>query len=120
MHGIDIVKVCRIESAINDSENFLSKVFTAQEIEYCECKHNKFESYAARYAAKEATMKAFGIGWGQGIDWKDIEVSNDDNGKPFLTLYGTAKHLFVYSKFHGIHVSLSHTDDMAMASVILL
>ena len=120
-HGIDIVEVSRIQKAILKSDSFLKKVFTQKEIEYCETKkQRRYQSYAARFAAKEALLKALGTGWSQGIAWTDIETLNDEFGKPNLILYGKAKEVFETYGLKNISVSLSHTKEIAIGSVVLV
>src|SRR6185503_13036868 len=89
--GIDIVEISRIEEILAQrGERFRSRVFTEAEIEYCESRTSKSESYAARFAAKEAVMKALGTGWAEGIAWRDIEVIRAETGAPSLRLSGRA------------------------------
>ncbi|WP_156298947.1 holo-ACP synthase [Streptobacillus canis] len=107
--GVDIVEVKRIENAILRSEFFLKKIFSEKEIEYCESKKNKYESYSARYAAKEAYLKAVGSGITD-INLKKIEVINDEEGKPFL---------YVDGKLIEGDLSLSHTETLAIANIVL-
>ena len=119
-HGIDIAEVSRLKKAIEKSESFKEKVFTQLENDYCESKKSMYQSYAARFAVKEAFLKALGTGWSNGIAWKDIETVNDANGKPTVVLYAKAKELFESLGLKEIHVSISHTKDIAIASVIIL
>src|ERR1700746_2150784 len=89
--GIDIAEVPRIREAIErHGERFLKRVFTEGEIQYCESKANRVERYAARFAAKEAAMKAIGTGWNHGVRWRDIEVSRMPGGRPTITFHGKA------------------------------
>ena len=118
-HGIDILDVSRIKKAIEDSARFLNKLFTENEISYCKSKRNKYQSFAARFVAKEAFLKALGTGWSHGIAWTEIEVNKDPQGKPFIILSGKAKELFDKCGCTSIHLSLSHTSKLAMASVII-
>lgn len=106
--GIDIVSVYRIEKAIITNEKFLHKVYTENEIKYCESKKNKYQSYAARFAAKEAFAKAIGKGFKEGLSFKDIEVLNDENGKPYINY-----------KNKKIKLSISHEKDYAIAMILL-
>jgi holo-[acyl-carrier protein] synthase len=118
--GIDIEEVSRVRGAIERyGENFLNRVFTPQEIAYCSKKRNPYERYAARFAAKEAGMKALGTGWRRGITWRDFEVSHAPGGRPILKLSGVA--LEIYGKLGGTNIalSLSHTANQAMAEVII-
>src|SRR5579864_8484485 len=92
--GVDIAEVNRVEAAIGrHGAAFLQRVYTPREITYCEKRKNKFERYAARFAAKEAAMKALGTGWSLGVRWRDIEVTNAPGGKPTLNLEGVARQL---------------------------
>ena len=118
--GVDIIEVARIRAALDNARTgarFQARVFTEQEAAYCRRRHNAAESFAARFAAKEATMKALGRGFGQGIAWREIEVARGD-GAPAVRLSGGAQ---AYAKELGIrriHLSLSHTADLAIAYVI--
>src|SRR6266478_1151434 len=89
--GIDIAEVPRIRQTIErHGERFLKRVFTEGEIQYCESKANRVERYAARFAAKEAGMKAIGTGWNHGVRWRDLEVARKPGGRPTLLLHGKA------------------------------
>ncbi len=118
--GIDLVEVNRIKSSLVKFGNrFLDKIFTEKEIEYCEKRINKVQEYAIRFTAKEAFFKAIGIGWRKGLTWKDIEVANDELGKPYLILKGRAKEFTEKMYISNIQVSLSHTWQTATGIVIL-
>lgn len=118
--GIDIIEVERIKSNIEKfANNFLDRIFTEKEIAYCESKNvQKYESYAARFAAKEAVLKAFSGTLESKFDvqWKDIEVLNDQNGRPFIILHNNIKSAMGNS--YEIDISLSHVKEMAIASVV--
>ena len=116
--GIDIVSIARFQRAMG-REGFIQKLFTTEEIQYCEARANKAQSYAARFAAKEAAMKALGTGWSRGIAWKDISVQNDDLGRPVLILAGAALELAKVLGANTWHVSMSHERENAVATVIL-
>ena len=89
--GIDIAEVPRIAQALaRHGDRFLHRVFTEGEIRYCDSKANRVERYAARFAAKEAGMKALGTGWNHGVRWRDIEVSRQPGGRPTITFHGKA------------------------------
>ena len=118
-HGIDIVEVSRIQKAIEKSDSFTKKVFTEKEIAYCEARNTKIQSYAARFAAKEAFLKALGTGWSSGIAWTDIETVNDADGAPHINLFSVAKEIFDDKKCSSVYVSLSHVKETAIASVII-
>jgi len=118
-HGVDIIEIQRIEKAILSNPRFISKIYTSSEIAYCESKKPKYPSYAVRFAAKEAFLKALGTGWSAGITFADIEISNDLAGKPFITLYGQGKIIFETTQYVNILLSMSHSKHSAIASVIL-
>src|SRR3982750_2287727 len=89
--GIDIAEVPRVAEAIERyGQRFLQRIFTEGEIRYCESKANRVERYAARFAAKEAGMKALGTGWNHGVRWRDIEVRRQPGGRPTIALHGKA------------------------------
>lgn len=117
--GIDIVEISRLEETIGRrGHRFCERVFTQSEREYCERRASRFSSYAARFAAKEAVMKALGTGWGDGVCWHDIEVSKEETGPPTLKLGGRALEIFHKMGARKIHLSLTHSRDIAMAQVI--
>ncbi|MCW3082770.1 MAG: acpS [Bacteroidetes bacterium] len=97
----------------------MEKVFSKAEIAYCETKANKAESYTARFAAKEAFFKALGTGWRGGMAFNEVEVWNDELGKPTLNILGTTAELIKEKNIRIIHISLSHIKDVAMATVVL-
>src|SRR6266550_6177463 len=118
--GIDIAEVPRIAESIQRfGQRFLNRIFTEGEIQYCDSKANRVERYAARFAAKEAAMKALGTGWNHGVRWRDIEVSRQPGGRPTISFHGKAAEFA--SRIGAVHValSLSHTADQAIAQVIL-
>ncbi len=118
--GIDVAEVARVRRAVERfGRRFLERVFTAREIAYCERGRNRFERYAARFAAKEAAMKALGVGWRGGVGWRDVEVINQRSGKPELRLSGAAARLAQKQKVRNVSVSLTHTAAQAVAQVIL-
>jgi holo-[acyl-carrier protein] synthase len=119
--GIDIAEVERVRSALTGSygDRFRQRVFTAAEIAYVESKANRYERYAARFAAKEAGMKAIGTGWRGGIRWTDFEVANLPSGKPTLRLHGKAAEIAGRLGVRNITLSLTHTEATGMAFVIL-
>lgn len=117
--GCDIISVARIQRSIEKNERFTEKLFSPAEIAYCEARANKYQSYAARFAAKEAVMKAIGTGWNGVINWLDIEVVSDPLGKPGIEVHNaTQDHLAKHNVQH-IHLSLSHEKEYAIAYVIL-
>jgi holo-[acyl-carrier protein] synthase len=119
--GVDLCEVDRIEKALASphGERLRERVFTAGEIAYAESKANKGERYAARFAAKEAGMKALGTGWRGGLGWQDLEVANLPSGRPTLRLHGKAAEIAERLGVRNISLSLTHTAQQAMAIVIL-
>lgn len=118
--GVDVVSVARIEHSIGrHGHAFLARVFTPAEIAYCEAHREKYSRYAARFAAKEAVMKALGTGWRQGIRWVDVEVLNEDSGRPVLRLAGRCRQLAEALGVRHLHVSLTHDHQVAIAQVVL-
>ena len=118
--GIDITEVSRIESLAEQHAKFLTRVYTEREITYCNRKKNKYQHFAARFAAKESVLKARGVGWSQEIKWTDIEVVNEPNGRPRINTYGAVKNIMEQKKVKEIIVSLSHTSSYAIASAQLV
>ena len=117
--GIDLVSVPRFrESVESGGQAFLDRIFTADEQEACLRRKAPHPSLAARFAAKEAVMKALGTGWGAGVRFCDIEVRSDDAGAPRLELHGRAAELCAEAGFADLRVSLSHTDEQATAVVV--
>ena len=116
--GVDIIEIKRIKKAVESNQDkFLSKVFTQKEIEYCENRAAvRYQHYAARFAAKEAVVKALGIGFSQGIWWTEIEVIKDVNGRPAVKLYGNAQKAAEKMGIKSLNLSLSHCHDYAVAS----
>jgi len=119
MIGTDIIEVSRIEKLIKkNSDNFLNKVFTDKEQHYCMQKNKtKYQSFAARYAAKEAVAKLLATGI-SGFWFTDIEIINDDSGKPNVFLYNNAKKLMDLKQIKNIEISLSHSKEYAIAVAI--
>src|ERR1044071_9181585 len=107
--GIDIVEISRMqEGCARRGERFRSRVFTEAEIAYCEGRASRLESYAARFAAKEAAMKALGTGWAEGVAWRDIEVFRAETGAPALRLHGRALERLGEIGARKAHLSLTH------------
>lgn len=118
--GVDIEEVSRVEASIErHGDRFLSRVYSRTEIAYVEDKANRFERYAARFAAKEAAMKALGTGWDCGVAWRDIEIVNEPSGRPTLRLSGGALQRFEELGAKRSHITLSHTRGLVVAQVIL-
>jgi holo-[acyl-carrier protein] synthase len=117
--GTDVFQVDRIEKMAAAGRQHLEAVFTKNEIEYCEAKARRSEHYAARYAAKEAFLKALGSGWRNGLAFPEIEILNEEQGQPRIFLHGEAKRICDRRDIRRILVSLSHTRATAVAFVIL-
>ena len=118
--GIDLAEVPRIRASIERfGARFVDRIFTAAEIAYVERKANRYERYAARFAAKEAGMKAIGTGWKRGVTWHDFEVANLPSGKPTLRLHGVAATIAAKLGVRNVSLSLTHTAELGMAHVIL-
>jgi len=117
--GVDIAETIRIEQVLSrHGERFTGRLFTPQEVAYCEKFKNKAERYAARFAAKEAAFKALGTGWGNGVRWLDVEVTHQPSGKPELVLRGRAEELARQLGVTRRSVSISHADHYVVAQVI--
>lgn len=117
--GIDMIEVERIAAKMSRESGFRELVFSKTEIAYCEAKTNKFEHYAARFAAKEAFFKALGTGWLENTLFNEVEITNTDNGKPELALLGSTLETINEMGIKKILVSLSHIKTIASAVVIV-
>jgi len=118
--GIDIVEVYRIRDTIERTPHFLDRVFTAFEKEYCHQRGKAAaESFAGRYAAKEALLKALGTGWRGDISWTDIEIGNDEHGAPSVRVERAVELKIKELGVDKIHISISHTKEHAVAQIIL-
>ena len=118
--GVDLCEVARIKDAIGrHGRRFLERLYTEREIAYAERKANRYERYAARFAAKEAGMKALGTGWRGGVRWRDFEVTNLPSGRPTLQFHGKAAEYAQKLGVENISLSITHTSAQAMALVIL-
>jgi holo-[acyl-carrier protein] synthase len=118
--GIDLTEIGRIQKSMDRyGERFLARVYTASERAYCLRKRNSAESFAARFAAKEAGAKALGTGINYGVNWLEIEVVREPSGRPTLKFHGRAAEFA--ARLGAVHAALSitHTNDLAMASVVL-
>jgi len=114
------VEVYRIAETMARTPRFTERVFTKAEREYCDAKGAAAaQSYAGRFAAKEAFLKALKTGWRGKITWHDIEVMNDADGVPTLHLYGESKILLAATGATTVHVSISHTSEHAVAQIIV-
>ena len=120
--GIDLVEVERIRAALEDPRigvRFRDRVYTQNEVAYCEKKQRgRFQSYAGRFAAKEAVMKALGHGWGAQVRWLDIEVARAPSGKPTIVLHNKTETLATRLGIRNWALSITHTAQYGMAYVI--
>ena len=118
--GIDIIEVHRVREVLLRTPRFVERVYTTQERAYCDSRGVvAAQHYAARFAAKEATLKALQTGWAGGIAWQDIEVAARDSGAPFLLFRGRVLEIYEESGARAAHLSISHTTEHAIAQVIL-
>ncbi len=118
-HGVDIVEIARIAELLEShGERFIAKCFTPGEAAYCGHGPTRAERFAARFAAKEATLKALGTGWRDGIAWTDIEVASEPSGRPTLRVTGEAARVGGAMGVAAWHISISHSRSHAIASVI--
>ena len=119
--GVDLAEVDRIRDAIErpgSGERFKARVYTPGEQAYCERRKRKYESYAARFAAKEATMKALGRGWSGDVTWLEIEVFRPRGSRPEIRLHGKTAEYSAKLGIRKIALALTHTAETAMAQVI--
>ena len=118
--GVDIVEVPRVAAAIERfGKRFLQRIYTEAEIRYCQSRRNSVERFAARFAAKEAALKALGTGWRMGVAWKEVEVRREPGGRPTVHFSGRAAEFATRLGMKHASLSLSHTAEQAIAQVIL-
>lgn len=118
--GIDLIEIERIKQSVERyGQKFLNRIYTAAEQAYCLRKRNSAESLAARFAAKEAGAKALGTGISRGVNWLEIEIVREPGGRPTLRLYGRAAEIATRMGVVHIALSITHTTDLSMASVLL-
>ena len=118
--GIDIIEVTRIREVLARTPRFRERVFTAAERAYCDSRGAvAAQHYAARFAAKEAALKALQTGWRGGISWQDVEVASRESGAPYLVFHGPVQRLFMSSGATAAHLSISHTSEHAIAQLVL-
>lgn len=114
--GTDIIECERIAQMLaKHGDTFLTRVYTAGEIQYCSERKAAIQHYAGRWAAKEAVLKALGTGWAHGIQWTDVEVRNQPGGKPHIVLAGVAQQLSHQRGIHEMMISISHCKSYAVA-----
>jgi holo-[acyl-carrier protein] synthase len=117
--GVDIIEVARIEDKLSRTPGLKEKIYTPVEIGYCQTKKFPYQHYAARFAAKEAFMKALGTGWSHGVKFSEIEIHNLESGQPVIEVYGQAKEFCQTEGISRFYVSLSHLRTLAVATVVL-
>ncbi|HKS26648.1 MAG TPA: holo-ACP synthase [Pyrinomonadaceae bacterium] len=118
--GIDIIEVRRVREVLERTPRFCERVFTQRERDYCDSRGAvAAQHYAARFAAKEAALKALGTGWSGGVAWQDVEVSSKESGAPAIEFHGLVRQLYEESGATAAHLSISHTTEHAIAQVIL-
>lgn len=118
--GIDLIEIERFRKICERTPSFTSKMFSAQEIKYCESKSDPVPHFAARFAAKEAALKALGCGFSAGVGYRDLEVKIDDKGAPRLNLYNKAAEIAEELNVNDIAISISHTANDAICCAIAL
>lgn len=118
--GVDLIECARIQHSLDRfGKRFLHRIFTEGEIAYCQSMKFPARHFAARFAAKEAVSKAFGTGIGKAMGWRDIDVHRKPSGEPFLVLSGGAQQLAAQRQVSRALVTLSHTDNHAVAMIVL-
>jgi holo-[acyl-carrier protein] synthase len=118
--GIDIVDIERLRKILErQKDRFILRVFTSEEQRFCKMHRDPTPHFAARFAAKEAVFKALGTGWAKGVTWLDVEVQREGHDAPKLALYGEALKLSQNMGMQKSHLSLSHSDEWAVAMAIL-
>lgn len=117
--GTDIIEVERIGDRLSKDAGLKSSLFTQAEIDYCESKKYPYQHFAVRFSAKEAFFKALGTGWRYGMKYIEIEIQNDELGKPYITCFGKVTDELKKRNITQVHVSLSHVKEMANAMIVL-
>lgn len=118
--GVDLVEIPRFRKVVDRlKDRFISRVFTPAEQEFCYQHRDPIPHFAARFATKESLFKALGTGWAKGVTWLDVEVRRERQDAPFLVLSGEAQKLSIAMGAQKVHLSLSHTENWAIAMVIL-
>ena len=117
--GTDIIEVKRIEERLSQQAGLKSGLFTTNEIGYCESKKHPYQHYAARFSAKEAFFKAMGTGWRYGMRYTEIEIENNELGKPSIRTSGKVSEELEKRNITQVHLSISHLKELANAFVVL-
>ena len=116
--GIDIIEIQRIKESIEKFDQiFLNKIYTKTELDYCQSKTNKYQHFAARFAAKEAIAKALATGWSKGFRWKDIDIYNEESGMPNVNLHGNLKDFLGTDK--SLKITMSHSEHYVTCFAII-
>ena len=118
--GVDLVEIDAFQARLTGRDDLLADVFTADELAYCRLQHRPWEHLAARFAAKEAALKALGTGLAMDTTWREIEVERDAAGTPRLVFHGATASVLTARGLRGGSVSLSHTERFAVAVVLLV
>ena len=118
---MDVVDISRVKKLLNNNKKFINRIFSTKEIKYCESKLNKVASYSKRFAAKEAFVKALGVGISKGISFNEISINNNNDGAPFIELLGKTKLIVknLTKKKNKIYLSLSDEKKYALAMVVI-
>ena len=116
--GVDIVEISRVKAAMERTPRFGQRVFTPEEHAYCAGRANPYASYAGCFAAREAVLKALGVGFGDGIGYQDVSVGHDDRGKPLAVICGRALEVAREQGVTEVYLSISHTRDVAVANAV--
>ncbi len=118
--GLDIVEIERIRKVTErQKDRFIHRVFTPEEQRFCKKRRDPAPHFSARFAAKEALFKALGTGWAKGVSWLDVEVQRQDRQAPVMVLRGEAEKQYRRLGGSRVHLSLSHSDQWAVAMVVL-
>jgi len=117
--GLDLLDVARMERELRAGNGLEGQLFTPREIEYCEAKRHPARHFAARFAAKEALFKALAIDAREGLRWREVEVVSGASGDPAIRLYGKTNELAAQRGVDAIHLTLTHTRELAAANVVL-
>lgn len=116
--GVDIVSIERMKAILRRTPRFAQRVFTQEERRYCDQRSNPAASYAGCFAAREAVLKALGVGFGAGVGFSDVSVTHDEKGRPLAVLLGRARQIAEEQGVSDIYLSISHTHDVAVANAV--
>lgn len=116
--GVDIIEIERVRAAMLRTPRFALRVFTPEERAYCDKRGNPYASYAGCFAAREAVLKALGVGFGDGVGYQDVSVGHDERGRPVALLAGRAREIAEGQGVTEVYLSISHTHDVAVANAV--